>query len=202
MNKMNIANEMKMSIANAMYGKRLLNVKELCTYIGMGHTRAEAWAREHGALKRIGRRVLYDRVAIDKAIDENTGDKDRFIDLKDGIYPFTVKSVRKEIKTAKTGRGVPVVNVTLSINGGKQGVTSLVYSFWIIAENMRNIADFFISIGVMKSGEKGFRMHWDDLLGKEGFVELYHQEYEKDDGSKGTILNVKRFKRQEALRGD
>lgn len=75
MNKMNIANEMKMSIANAMYGKRLLNVKELCAYIGMGHTRAEAWARKHGALKRIGRRVLYDRVAIDKAIDENTGDE-------------------------------------------------------------------------------------------------------------------------------
>ena len=65
-----------MNITNEMYGKRLLNVKELCAYIGMGHTRAEAWAGEHGALKRIGRSVLYDRVAIDKAIDENTGDKE------------------------------------------------------------------------------------------------------------------------------
>lgn len=61
---------------NVFNGKRLLNRAELCTYIGMGHVRAEEWAREHGALKRIGRRVLYDRVAIDKAIDENTGDQE------------------------------------------------------------------------------------------------------------------------------
>lgn len=61
---------------NGFNGKRLLNRAELCTYIGMGHVRAEEWARKHGALKRIGRRVLYDRVAIDKAIDENTGDKE------------------------------------------------------------------------------------------------------------------------------
>lgn len=65
-----------MNITNEMYGKRLLNVKELCAYIGMGHTRAEAWAREHGALKRIGRRVLYDRVAIDKAIDSLSCDNE------------------------------------------------------------------------------------------------------------------------------
>jgi hypothetical protein len=185
-------------VTDPLSGKRLLNKSEFCNYIGLGHTKAEKWAIEHGVVRHIGRRVLYDRVAVDKAIDENTGDKDRFIDLKDGIYPFTVKSVRKEIKTAKTGRGVPVVNVTLSINGGKQGVTSLVYSFWLFKKNAWIISDFFVSIGVMKSGEKGFRMHWDDLAGKKGFVELYHQEYEKDDGTKGTILNVKRFKRQEA----
>ncbi len=76
MNKMNIAKMNKMNIANAMYAKRLLSVKGLCAYIGMGQTKAEAWAREHGALIRIGRRVLYDRVVIDKAIDENTGDKE------------------------------------------------------------------------------------------------------------------------------
>ena len=150
-------------------------------------------------MKRIGRRVLYDRVAIDKAIDENTGDKDRFIDLKDGIYPFTVKSVRKEIKTlSETGLNLPIVNVVLSINGGKQGVTSLIYSFWLYKSNAWFISDFFASVGVMKSGEKGFRLHWDDLAGKKGFVELYHQECEKDDGSKETILSVKRFKRQKA----
>ncbi len=50
--------------------KRLLNKSEFCKYIGMGHTKAEAWAKEIGAVKHIGRRVLYDRVIIDKAIDK------------------------------------------------------------------------------------------------------------------------------------
>ena len=57
-----------MSIAK-FNGKRLLNRAELCAYIGMGHSRAEAWAKENGACKHIGRRVLYDRVIIDRVLD-------------------------------------------------------------------------------------------------------------------------------------
>ena len=136
----------------------------------------------------------YEVLGFDGQID----DEGQFIDLKDGTYPFTVKSVNKEVKTTKTGQEIPVVNVILSINGGEQGTTSLKHSFWLTKKNMWNISDFFIAIGLMKSGEKGFRMHWDDLSGKEGFAELYHREYDKKDGTKGNILNVKRFKRQEA----
>ncbi|WP_288780523.1 polyprenyl synthetase solanesyl diphosphate synthase [uncultured Dialister sp.] len=57
-----------MSIAE-FNGKRLLNRAELCAYIGMGHSRAEAWAKQNGACKHIGRRVLYDRVIIDRVLD-------------------------------------------------------------------------------------------------------------------------------------
>ena len=56
-----------MSIAE-FNGKRLLNRAELCAYIGMGHSRAEAWAKETGACKHIGRRVLDDRVIIDRVL--------------------------------------------------------------------------------------------------------------------------------------
>lgn len=136
----------------------------------------------------------YEVLGFDGQID----DEGQFIDLKDGTYPFTVKNVNKEVKTTKTGQEIPVVNVILSINGGEQGTTSLKHSFWLTKKNMWNISDFFIAIGLMKSGEKGFRMHWDDLSGKEGFAELNHREYDKKDGTKGNILNVKRFKRQEA----
>ena len=136
----------------------------------------------------------YEVLGFDGQID----DEGQFIDLKDGTYPFTVKIVNKEVKTTKTGQEIPVVNVILSINGGEQGTTFLKHSFWLTKKNMWNISDFFIAIGLMKSGEKGFRMHWDDLSGKEGFAELNHREYDKKDGTKGNILNVKRFKRQEA----
>ena len=49
--------------------KRLLDVKELGAYCGIGVCTARKWGREIGAERRIGRRVLYDRVAVDKEID-------------------------------------------------------------------------------------------------------------------------------------
>ncbi len=50
--------------------KRLMNVSELCEYISMGKSRAVTWGKAIGAEKRIGRRLLFDRVIVDKAIDE------------------------------------------------------------------------------------------------------------------------------------
>ena len=49
--------------------KRLLDVKELGKYCGIGICTAREWGRDIGAERRIGRRVLYDRVAVDKEID-------------------------------------------------------------------------------------------------------------------------------------
>lgn len=58
-----------MTTENAFNGKRLLDIKELCTYCGIGTCTAREWGKEIGAERRIGRRVLYDRVAVDAAID-------------------------------------------------------------------------------------------------------------------------------------
>lgn len=58
-----------MNTDTSLNGKRLLNKAEFCNYIGLGHSRAEQWAMKNGIEKRIGRRVLYDRVLIDKVLD-------------------------------------------------------------------------------------------------------------------------------------
>ena len=58
-----------MNTKNAFNGKRLLDVRELCTYCGIGTCTAREWGKEIGAERRIGRRVLYDRMAIDAEID-------------------------------------------------------------------------------------------------------------------------------------
>ena len=50
--------------------KRLLNIRELMDYTGLGESKAKRWAREIGAYKKIGRRTVYDRTIIDKSIDE------------------------------------------------------------------------------------------------------------------------------------
>ena len=49
---------------------RLLNVQELMSYIGCGRNTAVTFGKEHGALVRIGSRTLFDKVTIDKALDQ------------------------------------------------------------------------------------------------------------------------------------
>jgi len=50
--------------------KRMLNVKELCQYTGLGRNRAAEFGKSVGAEKHIGRRCLYDVVIIDRALDQ------------------------------------------------------------------------------------------------------------------------------------
>ena len=51
--------------------KRLLNIGEFCFYSGLHRKLAGRLAKEIGIEKRIGRRVLYDRVLFDRWCDGN-----------------------------------------------------------------------------------------------------------------------------------
>ncbi len=55
--------------------KRLFNANEYLEYVSMGRTKGMEWAKEIGAMKHIGRRAFFDKVIIDKALDELAGDK-------------------------------------------------------------------------------------------------------------------------------
>lgn len=55
--------------------KRLLNVQELCIYISMGKCNAVKWAKGIGAERRIGRRILFDKWVIDKAISKQASNE-------------------------------------------------------------------------------------------------------------------------------
>lgn len=50
--------------------KRLLSAREAAAYIGQGTTNARVWLESIGARRNFGRRVVYDKVVIDRAIDE------------------------------------------------------------------------------------------------------------------------------------
>ena len=52
-------------------GKRLLNLQEFSNYTGLGKTKGKEWAGKYGAIRHIGRRILFDRVIIDKVLSEN-----------------------------------------------------------------------------------------------------------------------------------
>lgn len=55
---------------DAFEGKRLLSVEELTKYLGLGRHASRQFAGNVGAVKRYGKRVLFDRVVIDAALDQ------------------------------------------------------------------------------------------------------------------------------------
>lgn len=61
---------MKKHIVNgSLEEKRLLNIKEVCIYTGRGQVSARKYMDEIGATRKFGRRVLFDKKVIDRALD-------------------------------------------------------------------------------------------------------------------------------------
>lgn len=50
--------------------KRLLDANETCAYLGLGRNKATEFAKSIGAERKVGRRCLYDKVAIDRYFDK------------------------------------------------------------------------------------------------------------------------------------
>lgn len=54
----------------AEFETRMLDADALCAYISMGKTRAREFGERCGAKRKMGKRTLYDKRIIDKALDE------------------------------------------------------------------------------------------------------------------------------------
>lgn len=52
--------------------KRLLDASEVCLYLSLGRNKGIEFAKEIGSEVKVGRRCLYDRVKIDKYLDQLT----------------------------------------------------------------------------------------------------------------------------------
>lgn len=52
--------------------KRMLDANEVCVYLSLGRNKGIEFAKSIGAEVKIGRRVLYDKVKIDKYFNEKT----------------------------------------------------------------------------------------------------------------------------------
>ena len=53
---------------------RLLSMKDLTRYTGLGKTQARTWAESLGAVRKIGTRALFDKQVIDAALDAQKGE--------------------------------------------------------------------------------------------------------------------------------
>lgn len=49
--------------------KRMFDANETCTYLGLGRNKGIEFAKSVGAERKIGRRCLYDKKVLDKALD-------------------------------------------------------------------------------------------------------------------------------------
>lgn len=49
--------------------KRLFSLEEAAQYIGQGLNRTRTYMEEIGAVRKMGKRVLFDRCVIDEALD-------------------------------------------------------------------------------------------------------------------------------------
>lgn len=58
-----------MNREESMISKRMLQEPEMKLYVGLGRSKAREFCEEIGATVKIGRRVLYDKVIIDKYFD-------------------------------------------------------------------------------------------------------------------------------------
>lgn len=51
--------------------KRMLSEKEACCYVGLGRSATRNYCQSIGAITHIGRRILFDRYKIDKALERS-----------------------------------------------------------------------------------------------------------------------------------
>lgn len=54
----------------ALGDKRLLDASETCYYLGLGRNKGIEFAKSIGAERKIGRRCMYDRKALDDYFDK------------------------------------------------------------------------------------------------------------------------------------
>ena len=65
----------RISDTSIMSEKRLLDANEVCIYLSLGRSRGVEFAKSIGAERKVGRRGLYDKAAIDRYFDSLIGVK-------------------------------------------------------------------------------------------------------------------------------
>ena len=116
----------------------------------------------------------------DRALDWDdpvTANSEEYVVLKPGKYRFEVTGFeRKQFKgSGKTPPCLQAV-ITVNIDGGEQGTGRATTNFFLTQKQAWKIAQFFVSIAVMKKGETK-AMDWNKVIGASGMLELDNREY-------------------------
>jgi len=124
----------------------------------------------------------------DSEIENDGGD---FVLLEPGVHPFTVKALEKTFYNGG-GKVPPCPKALLTLRVGEGASVSDVNDGILLDDSLEwKICQFFRAIGDRSHGQK-YKMDWDHVEGKTGYLEIEHREYEKD-GEKRKANSVKKY---------
>lgn len=126
----------------------------------------------------------------DDKIEKDSSD---FVLLNEGVYPFVVEKFERG---RSKGEGKwPACNmaiVSLIVDGGSQGKTTLKENLILYSLNEWKLSSFYVSIGMKKKGEP-LNMDWPGTIRKSGYCKIKIEEYTKQDGTIGNSNRIEKF---------
>lgn len=114
-----------------------------------------------------------------KALDwdaEIEASESEFRLLDKGQYDFTVaKFERANFEGSAKIPPCPLARLTLTVHDS-QGDVQVFNNLFLTEKTAWKIAQFFVSLGLMKKGDK-LKMNWSKVIGAKGRLSIKHREY-------------------------
>lgn len=114
-----------------------------------------------------------------KALDwdaEIEASESEFRLLDKGQYDFTVtKFERANFEGSAKIPPCPLARLTLTVHDS-QGDVQVFNNLFLTQKTSWKIAQFFVSLGLMKKGDK-LKMNWSKVIGAKGRLSIKHREY-------------------------
>lgn len=115
---------------------------------------------------------------------------DEFVLLAPGYYPFTVKDLERErFQGSAKMAACPRAKLTLEITAGNS-TTSITDRIMLSTKTQWRVSQFFQSLGFTKNEEGKMAMHWNEILGKSGWLKIDMRSYTNKDGEERETNEV------------
>lgn len=131
--------------------------------------------------------------------DDEVSDEGGFTLLPAGTYPFEVVKVEKEYFEGSS-RMAPCPRATVTLNVlTDSGWVPLTDRLMLNTKTAWRVARFFEGLGFEKEpnaeGKMVMRPHWNEAVGRQGWVKVKVRTYAKKDGGEGEINDVEEYLR-------
>ena len=119
--------------------------------------------------------------------------QDEVATLPPGVYPYEILKVEKTSfqGSAKLAPG-PMARVTVELDGGDLGRGLATVSFVLNKQLLWKIAQFFVSCGLRKHGERG-SMPWDEAVHEKGMCHVTTRKYTDKYGTEREVQDVDKW---------
>lgn len=132
--------------------------------------------------------------------DAFVAEESEFTLLPAGDYPYKVTKMERKIydgNSSKIQNGTPMVELTLSIDGGEKGTTVVSERIFMLKRFSWKLTEFFTSIGQPVVIGQPFKPNWQTVIGSKGMAKVEVNNYTNSKGEPGQNNRVKNFLKPE-----